>query len=400
MCSAVGASASAAEIPAEAEHSGEGILEVKALVADPSWREATELPRLRVFLDDEYRQDILLVPVGELFTYHSVLGWIEAGTHAVRLDQHGCSGVELESVSLKTYPRSDAAFVVLAHSPFLYLRPDSVAKCSDIPLLMWHELVQRNGGMRIRYTVLFSNEDGGTPAPALMACWGRTTDIEWVYMLDIDEQGNVIAERYQGPGHSSPKFRGTKLGNHPLFGVRTTNNMVDPVAEGEVRVGLYPLETLAADEAREAMMDRHPWTFHIMAEELHREGKIESVPSASTIQVSDPRNYLYCDVDCRKLGRGEAAVEVVLEDGRVFRSDHGMSLGVTSRHGIRRAAVELPPGTSASSISRAYAISVTGSSAQEARSGTVADKVRVQRCFVLGSDWNPMPSLRLQDGFQ
>jgi hypothetical protein len=313
----------------------------------------------------------------------------------VRFEQHGCSAVELESVAIKTYSRTDEAFRVLAHSPFVYLRSDSVANCTDVPLLMWHELSQSGDATRIRYTVLFSNEDGGTPAPALMACWGRTTDIEWIYAVDVDAQGSVVSERYQGPGHSAPRFQGERMGDHPLFGVSTTNNMVSPATEGDVRVGLYPLATLPPDKPREAMMDLNPWTFRIMAEELYREGKVETVASASTIGVSDPRNYLYCDVDCRKLGRAEAAVEVVFSDGRSFRSDHGMSLGLTSRHGVRRTTVELPPATSGADVSRVYAVGVSGSGGQETQSPTIGDRVKVQRCFFLGSDYEPMDPVKI-----
>jgi hypothetical protein len=397
VCNLSHAGALSVEIRCEAATSGEGVVEVTARIAGPSWQEATELSRLRVFLDDQYRQDVLLVPAGELFTYRSVLGWVEKGDHSLRLEQYGCSGTEVDSVSLKTYPRNDAAFGVLAHSPFLYLRADSVAQCSDIPLLMWHELERRRGGIRVRYTVLFSNEDGGTPAPALMARWGRTTDIEWIYVVDIDDQGKATSERYQSAGHGAPRFDGDKVGNHPLLGVRTTNNMVGPAAEGEVRVGLYPLDTLPADEPRERMMDLNPWTFRIMGEELEREGKVESPPSATTLHVSDPRNYLYCDLDCRRLGGAEAGVEVVLDDGRTFRSDHGMSVGATSRHGFRRVAVELPADTSPSSISRVNAAIVTESPVQGSRPGASADDLTLKRWFLLGPDWNPRTPVQLHN---
>lgn len=394
--SPAGICTSSSEHSVEVALDGEGILEVRAHVTAPSWESATELPRLRLFLDDEYRQDVLLVPAGNLFTYQTVLGRVEKGAHSLRLEQHGCSAVELESVSIKTYSRKDEALVAVAHSPFVYLRPDSVTNCTDVPLLMWHESARSGGKTRVRYTVLFSNEDGGTPGPALMARWGRTTDIEWIYVVDVDADGNVVSERYQGPGHSAPRFRGEKIGNHPLFAMSTTNNMVSPASGGDVRVGLCPLATLPPGKPREAMMDLNPWTFRVMAEELHREGKIEAVASASTIGVSDPRNYLYCDVDCRKLGRVEAAVEVVLRDGRTFRSDHGKSLGLSARHGVRRTAVELPPDTSGSSISRVYAVGVPESDGRKTRSEAIADRVKVERCFFLGPDHVPMSPVRFQ----
>ena len=49
-------------------------------------------------------------------------------------------------------------------------------------------------GTRYRYSVIFTNEDGGTPADRLMATWGRTTDIEYLYSVEVDAQGNVIAD--------------------------------------------------------------------------------------------------------------------------------------------------------------------------------------------------------------
>ncbi len=396
VCTATGICTPLSEHSLEVAKEGEGVLEVRARVVAPSWKDATELPRLRLFLDDEYRQDLLLVPAGGLLTYQTVLGRVDKGARSLRLEQYGCSVVEVEAVSLKTYSGADEAFRVLAHSPFVYLRSDSVTNCTDIPLLMCHELLPSGGGTRIRYTVLFSNEDGGTPAPALMARWGRTTDIEWIYAVDVDAQGDVLSERYQGPGHSAPRFRGQRIGSHPLFAISTTNNMVSPATEGDVRVGLCPLATLPADEPREAMMEVNPWTFRIMAEELYREGKIEAVASASTIAVSDPRNYLYCDVDCSELGRGEAAVEVVLRDGRSFRSDHGMSMGLTSRHGVRRTTVELPPGTSGPDVSRVYAVDVSDSDGARTQSTAISDSVKVQQCFFLGPDYEPMDPVRFR----
>ena len=38
-----------------------------------------------------------------------------------------------------------------------------------------------DGEDTLQYTVIFSNEDGGTSTRALMGRWGRTTDIEYVY---------------------------------------------------------------------------------------------------------------------------------------------------------------------------------------------------------------------------
>ena len=48
----------------------------------------------------------------------------------------------------------------------------------------------------------FTNEDGGTPTDRLMAIWGRTTDIEYLYSVEVDAKGAILAEgrrRARGP---------------------------------------------------------------------------------------------------------------------------------------------------------------------------------------------------------
>ncbi len=55
---------------------------------------------------------------------------------------------------------------------------------------------RRDGdGRRLRYSVVFSNEDGGTPPDRLMATWGRLTDLEYVYGVELDADGRIAAAR-------------------------------------------------------------------------------------------------------------------------------------------------------------------------------------------------------------
>lgn len=44
----------------------------------------------------------------------------------------------------------------------------------------------------LEYSLVWSNEDGGTDTPALMARWGRSTDIEWIYRVEVDQAGNRV----------------------------------------------------------------------------------------------------------------------------------------------------------------------------------------------------------------
>ncbi len=74
--------------------------------------------------------------------------------------------------------------------------------------------------------MIFTNEDGGTPTDRLMATWGRTTDIEYLYSVAVDASGAIVDQDMQGPEHETLKFNGRREGQHPLLWVSTENNMV------------------------------------------------------------------------------------------------------------------------------------------------------------------------------
>ena len=87
-------------------------------------------------------------------------------------------------------------------APFVYARPDTVGRFTDVPVFMWYEVEPTTRGERaIATRVIFTNEDGGTPTDRLMATWGRTTDIEYVYSVEVDRAGAIVAEDMQGPKH-------------------------------------------------------------------------------------------------------------------------------------------------------------------------------------------------------
>ena len=63
---------------------------------------------------------------------------------------------------------------------------------------MWYEIEPTPRGTRYRYSVIFTNEDGGTPADRLMATWGRTTDIEYLYSVEVDASGAIVDRGHAG----------------------------------------------------------------------------------------------------------------------------------------------------------------------------------------------------------
>ncbi|MEO6212740.1 MAG: hypothetical protein ABIP65_03835 [Vicinamibacterales bacterium] len=68
----------------------------------------------------------------------------------------------------------------------------------------WYEIEPTARGTRYRYAVIFTNEDGGTPADRLMATWGRTTDIEYLYSVEIDRTAAILDAGIQGPEQVLP----------------------------------------------------------------------------------------------------------------------------------------------------------------------------------------------------
>ena len=190
---------------------------------------------------------------------------------------------------------NDPETFVIAHAPILYARADTIGRFSDAPLVMWYErLPQSGGGEVVQYSVIFTNEDGGTASDALMARWGRGTDIEYVYRLGLDAQGNVRDEIYQAPDHKDVPFRGKRIGTHPLFLDATLNNTFMDAGETRVQYHVLPQRMDLAQHSREWVMDQNPWTYRVMSQELQREGKI-SEASRGGNQMADPRHYLYLD---------------------------------------------------------------------------------------------------------
>jgi hypothetical protein len=188
----------------------------------------------------------------------------------------------------------------------------------------------------LQYTYIFSNEDGGTNTPQLMARWGRTTDIEHVYRLFLSTSGAAVGAIFQGVNHKETPFRGRKVGDHLLLGVASRNNNFSDAAGSGVRMALWPQMADLSQHSREDVMDREPWTYRIMAGELEREGKLK--------EIADPRQFLY--LQARLANSGSAAsFSVALKDGRTFRSDRGRADMRIERSGWVRSATELPAGT-------------------------------------------------------
>ena len=273
-------------------------LEIEARSPGASWlRKGSEAAALMISVDGSYNQDLLLWAGDESSLYRVMLGRLSRGKHTVSVafnaarSAAGAQRAEVKSVhplllaSARNARGMDEDQLALAHAPVLYARANTIDRFTDIPLMMYYEILHERGAdVLVRYTVVFTNEDGGTQTAALMARWGRATDIEWVYEFRVRDQ-KMIEETYQGVEHETKFFKGSRTGgDHPLLAVASDNNNFSDLACSAVRFAPLPVRAHLERATRESMMDTDAKTYRVMTEELLRENRI----SDTRVDINTP----------------------------------------------------------------------------------------------------------------
>jgi hypothetical protein len=338
-------------------------LEIEARSPGASWaRKGAEAAALLISVDGKYNQDLLLWAGDESFHYRVMLGRLPAGKHTISVALHkersaaGAQRAEVRSLRPLLFATKhetsgdDEEELALAHSPILYARANTIDHFTDIPLLMYYEILHEGANdLLVRYTTIFTNEDGGTQTAALLARWGRGTDIEWVYQFRVRDR-KIIEEKYQGVQHETKSFTGRRaLGSHPLFAVASDNNNFSDLACSDVRFAPLPVRARLETATRESVMDIYPQTYRVMTEELQREGRISDAP-ADINTIADPREYLYIEAVSEQ-EEAALAFDVKLTGEReVFASDRGEPRLRIDRSGYFRTAVRLPKGASPATV--------------------------------------------------
>jgi hypothetical protein len=371
-------------------------LAIEARAPGASWaRKGSEAAALVVTVDGAYNQDVLLWAGDEFYRYDVLLGRLPKGRHEVAVSLNparsaaGARSAEVKSLSHRVpfefeAPNPEEHSFAYAHAPVLYARPNTIDHFTDIPLLMYYEILHEGGDTVFRYTVVFTNEDGGTQTAALFARWGRGTDIEWVYEVRA-RGGRVVAETFQGVQHEVKSFNGQRTGGeHPLLAVASDNNNFSDLACSAVRFAPFPAAARLEAATRESRMD-FPAVHRVMTEELQREGRISDTPSDINT-VADPREYLYVEAASEQSGAA-VAFDVKLK-GRddVFKSDMGEPRLRIERSGYYRTAVRLPKGFTADSVesvkARCHPHPATAS-------GGTCKQLKLVRVLILKSNFVP-----------
>ena len=329
-------------------------LETKA--EDSSWRiKAAESPVLTVFVDGKYNQDLILFAGAERFIYRITLGKFDKGKHALVIvlnkARSAANSKKVKIYSTKIFASETTAVnskenrIALANSPILYARTNAIDKFTDIPLITYYEILPlAENRFKVRYTTIFTNEDGGTQTTALMARWGRPTDIEWVYEFEFADD-KIVSEIYQGANHETVNFKGSRaLGGHPLIYTVTDNNNFSDTGCSALRISPLPIEADLSKKSRETVMDENFWTYRVMAEEAIRENRINP-QQLGVNTIDDLRNYLYVEIYSENVSAA-VAVEAQTIDGQTSRSDFGDARLRVDRSGYKRIAVRSPSPTS------------------------------------------------------
>ena len=153
-------------------------LEIEGRSPGAAWvRKGAEASAVSISVDGKQNQDLLLWAGEEWFTYRVMLGRLAKGKHTVSVSLNtarsaaGARRAEVKALRpLLSAATGDAKDFkeeqfALAYSPVLYARANTIDRFTDIPLLMYYEILHEAGNLIVRYTAIFTNEDGGTRPP-------------------------------------------------------------------------------------------------------------------------------------------------------------------------------------------------------------------------------------------
>ena len=249
------------------------------------------------------------------------------------------------------------------YAPVIYGRTTSALH--DTPLLLDATTTPRDGGgVALDYTAIFSHEDAGTAyVPSLeLTRWGRLTDIETLVHLEVASDGSVTSGTYFWGGVprtgyadsagalqevSRPLSLSTArqwMGTHPVIRVATGNNDAVAGSTSPFRFSLPVVAGPAPGATRESVMDAHPFTYAVMAQEAARwYANLDDTPTSP--QMGDVSQYAVVDL-ATSVTSGTPLTGLAVEvevSGAWFAADQGWAFPLVGS-GHLRTTVKLPFG--------------------------------------------------------
>ena len=346
---------------------------------------------------ENYNQDIVLYAGNIPHSYYVHLGHLEAGLNMIEFkfdydkSSIGANLIHIEDIAIHDIDDSIFESVdrdVFLYSPILYgrdLLSWNESTHTDIPLALFYEINQLPGGKKITYSIIFSNEDSrvGIGLADLMLSYGRTTDIEWMYEVTIDNQGEIISELFQGPSHTTTAFSGQKIDQHPILKNATLNCNFSDSGISNYKFKLMPYWNTNEGEW---VMDIWPWTYRIMGEELINENRYEAVSDPATVEISDIRNYIYIEYTGALLGSNTnlSIAASLFGDCNIYFNTHEFNqFEYPYNGGRRRTSIELPNNFDVNNIEKIGFVSTDNSEFQI----NITD---IYKLFYLDSNYVPI----------
>ncbi|WP_052723747.1 hypothetical protein [Paenibacillus wulumuqiensis] len=271
-------------------------------VSDSHWqRENRESTALRIYVNGEYNQDLILFYGDRAFMYQRLLGQLEAGTYevtlhyALELSRPLAGDITIQHIAIGGV---DPRMPVYRYTPVVYgrqLQHPYESTFTDTPLVLMYWMKEEADRTIIEYHMVFSHEDEGTPSGLLMSKWGRTTDIEWMYRVELDPEGNLLRHSYQGPHHIETEFKGEYgCGGHPVLQAATANGNFTDTPVSDYCYMLPPLYRWDPEsEPREQVMLVYPFTHQVSNWEMNRQYTLEQPARTDSWQLADQRGYLF-----------------------------------------------------------------------------------------------------------
>jgi hypothetical protein len=183
------------------------------------------------------------------------------------------------------------------------------------------------------------------------------TDIETAISLSVDRAGHIshptyltcvtcgshFPENRTALDETEAPFRGRWFHGHPVLRVATGNNDLSALGTTPLRFQQALAAPPAPGDTREGAMDRNPWTYGVMGQELVRD-RADYSTAANATGPGDPRQYLIVALDTAVQRGAAVGVDVRLAGSATIYSNDLQTTYPLYPGGRGRTVVKVPLG--------------------------------------------------------
>jgi hypothetical protein len=160
----------------------------------------------------------------------------EAGRAIARIQRETYTSVAQLNALARQSALPEDERLAYTHAPLLFDSDGQQSDRDDVILGLYYTLSHSSSGdataTTIRYYMLFSDENGGTPILTRMARYGHPFDRELVYRVTLFND-EVMAAYYQAPAHRQVRFSYDGAAR-PIFAIASANHNFRRVGHAEI----------------------------------------------------------------------------------------------------------------------------------------------------------------------